>query len=47
VKNEKQWTRKATGPYPQLVREEEEKERSDQEAGPSTRKLEEEVRELK
>jgi len=35
------------GPYPQLVREEEEKERFDQEAGPSTRELEEGVRELR
>ena len=46
VKNKKQWTRKAMGLYPQLVREEEENERFDQEDGPLPRELEE-VRELK
>jgi len=35
------------GPYHRLVREEEETESSDQEAGPLTRELEEGVRELK
>ena len=45
VVKKKQWTRR-TGPYPQLVREEEEEERFDQEAGPSTKKWEEGMREL-
>jgi len=36
------------GPYPRLVRKKEEKERFDQEAGPSAKELEEEgVTELK
>ncbi|KAK4826744.1 hypothetical protein QYF61_010997 [Mycteria americana] len=43
----KQWTRKTTGPYHRLVREEEEEERFDQEAGPSTKELEEGVREFR
>ncbi|XP_010568992.1 PREDICTED: uncharacterized protein LOC104833793 [Haliaeetus leucocephalus] len=43
----KQWTRRSTGPYHRLVREEEEEERLDLEAGPSIKKLEEGVRELK
>jgi len=40
VNDKKQWTRKATGPHPPLVREEEEKERFDQEVGPLTTELE-------
>lgn len=47
VVKRKQWTRRSTGPYHRLVREEEEEERLDLEAGPSIRKLEEGVRELK
>ncbi|KAM9591472.1 uncharacterized protein ACIBXB_006268 [Morphnus guianensis] len=43
----KQWTRRSTGPYHRLVREEEEEERFDLEAGPSIKKLEEGVRELR
>ncbi|KAK4810863.1 hypothetical protein QYF61_008835 [Mycteria americana] len=39
----KQWTRRSTGPYHRLVREEEEEEGFDQEAGPFTKKLEEGV----
>ncbi|KAK4810717.1 hypothetical protein QYF61_007691 [Mycteria americana] len=47
VVKKKQWTRKTTGPYHRLVREEEEEERFDQEAGPSAKKLEEGVREFR
>ncbi|KAM9591477.1 uncharacterized protein ACIBXB_006274 [Morphnus guianensis] len=43
----KQWTRRSTGPYHRLVREEEEEEGLDLEAGPLIKKLEEGVRELK
>ena len=46
VVKKKQWTRRTTGPYPRLVREEEEEERFVQEAGPSTKKWEEGMREL-
>ncbi|KAK4810794.1 hypothetical protein QYF61_008766 [Mycteria americana] len=47
VVKKKQWTRRSTGPYHQLVREEEEEEGSDQEAGPSAKKWEEGVREFR
>ncbi|GAB0206700.1 hypothetical protein GRJ2_003135600 [Grus japonensis] len=48
VVKKKQWTRRSTGPYHQLVREEEEEEeRFDQEAGPSAKKQEEGVREIR
>ncbi|GAB0210142.1 hypothetical protein GRJ2_003480000 [Grus japonensis] len=48
VVKKKQWTRRSTGPYHQLVREaEEEEERFDQEAGPSAKKWEEGVREIR
>ena len=46
VVKKKLWTRRTTGPYPRLVREEEEEERFVQEAGPSTKKWEEGMREL-
>ncbi|KAK4822911.1 hypothetical protein QYF61_023274 [Mycteria americana] len=42
-----QWTRRSKGPYHRLVREEEEEEGFDQEAGPSAKKLEEGVREFR
>ncbi|GAB0182260.1 hypothetical protein GRJ2_000691300 [Grus japonensis] len=44
VVRKKQWTRKTTGPYHRLQREEEEEERFDQEDSPSTKKLEEGAR---
>ncbi|GAB0209685.1 cAMP-dependent protein kinase inhibitor alpha [Grus japonensis] len=48
VVKKKQWTRRSTGPYHQLVREEEEEEeRFDQEVGPSAKKWEEGVREIR
>ncbi|GAB0208835.1 hypothetical protein GRJ2_003349200 [Grus japonensis] len=48
VVKKKQWTRRSTGPYHRLVREEEEEEeRFDQEAGPSAKKWEEGVREIR
>ncbi|GAB0207342.1 hypothetical protein GRJ2_003199800 [Grus japonensis] len=48
VVKKKQWTRRSTGPYHRLVREEEEEEeRFDQEAGPSAKKREEGVREIR
>ncbi|GAB0207603.1 hypothetical protein GRJ2_003226000 [Grus japonensis] len=48
VVKKKQWTRRSTGPYHQLVREEEEEEeRFEQEAGPSAKKQEEGVREIR
>ncbi|GAB0207263.1 hypothetical protein GRJ2_003191900 [Grus japonensis] len=48
VVKKKQWTRRSTGPYHQLVREEEEEEeRFDQEAGPSAKKWEEGLREIR
>ncbi|KAM9590504.1 uncharacterized protein ACIBXB_005765 [Morphnus guianensis] len=47
IVKKKQWTRRSTGPYHRLVREEEEEERLNLEAGPSIKKLEEGVRELK
>ncbi|KAK4807090.1 hypothetical protein QYF61_018431 [Mycteria americana] len=46
VVRKKQWTRRSTGPYHQLLRGKEE-EGFDQEAGPSTKKWEEEVREIR
>ncbi|GAB0206907.1 hypothetical protein GRJ2_003156300 [Grus japonensis] len=45
VVKKKQWTSRLTGPYHRLVREEE--ERFDQEAGPSAKKWEEGVREIR
>ncbi|XP_054671609.1 uncharacterized protein LOC129202590 [Grus americana] len=48
VVKKKQWTRRSTGPYHRLVREEEEEEeRFEQEAGPSAKKWEEGVREIR
>ncbi|GAB0207069.1 mitochondrial enolase superfamily member 1 [Grus japonensis] len=48
VVKKKQWTRRSTGPYHRLVREEEEEEeRFDQEASPSAKKWEEGVREIR
>ncbi|GAB0209721.1 hypothetical protein GRJ2_003437800 [Grus japonensis] len=48
VVKKNQWTRRSTGPYHRLVREEEEEEeRFDQEAGPSAKKWEEGVREIR
>ena len=46
VVKKKQWTRRTTGPYPRLIREEKE-ENLDQEAGPSAKGLEEGITELK
>ncbi|GAB0208044.1 hypothetical protein GRJ2_003270100 [Grus japonensis] len=48
VVKKKQWTRRTGSPYHRLVREEEEEEeRFDQEAGPSAKKWEEGVREIR
>lgn len=47
VVKKKQWTRKTNGPCHQLVWEEEEEERFNQEAGPLMKKLEEGVRQFR
>lgn len=47
VVEKKQWTRRSTGPYHRLAREEEEEEGFDQEAGPSAKKWEAGVREIR